>query len=96
MNDILKAISNPTRLQMLQWLKDPERHFGEQAEPFTTGVNASQFEQSSGLSQSTVSAHLSILHTAGLITTSRIGQWVYYKRDEDVISRFLDELRSTL
>ncbi|MCL6707051.1 metalloregulator ArsR/SmtB family transcription factor [Pseudomonas sp. R2.Fl] len=95
MNEILKAISSPVRLQMLQWLKDPERFFGEQAEPFTTGVNASQFERC-GLSQSTISAHLSILHNAGLVTTSRLGQWVYYRRDEEVIGRFLDELRSAL
>lgn len=95
MNEVLKAISNPVRLQMLQWLKDPERHFGEQAEPFTTGVNASQFERC-GLSQSTTSSHLAILHNAGLITASRIGQWVYYKRDEVAISRFLDKLRSAL
>ncbi|MBO3760971.1 helix-turn-helix transcriptional regulator [Ciceribacter sp. L1K23] len=95
MNDILKALASPVRMDMLKWLKEPEQYFGEQAQPFTTGVSASQFERC-GLSQSTVSAHLSVLQRAGLVTTSRHGQWVYYRRDENAIRRFLADLQSTL
>ena len=93
--DILKALAHPKRVEMLGWLKDPETHFSGQHLPLDMGVCASQFERC-GLSQSTVSAHLTSLQRAGLVTTQRVGQWVLYKRNEDVIDHFLDELKTTL
>ncbi|MFP5076703.1 ArsR/SmtB family transcription factor [Rhizobium sp. YIM 134829] len=94
-DDILKALAHPKRVEMLGWLKEPEAHFNGQHLPLDLGVCASQFERC-GLSQSTVSAHLASLQRAGLVTTQRVGQWVLYKRNETVIDRFLDELRTTL
>lgn len=52
---------------------------------------AGQFEQC-GLSQSTVSAHLSVLTKAGLISPHRVGQWTFYKRDEEAIASLLKSL----
>jgi len=80
---------------MLQWLKEPEQHFSDQAHPLDMGICARQFERC-GLSQSTVSAHLASLHKAGLITSKKIGQWIFYKRDEDAIANFLAQLTSRL
>jgi ArsR family transcriptional regulator len=59
------------------------------------GVCAGQFERC-GLSQSTVSAHLGTLQRAGLVTTKRVGQWVFYKRNEDLIAEFCDSLKQEL
>lgn len=95
LDEALKALSNPVRLSMLQWLKEPEKHFSDQAHPLEMGICASQFERC-GLSQSTVSAHLASLHKAGLITSKKIGQWIFYKRDEDAIARFLAQLTTRL
>ncbi|MBK5446798.1 helix-turn-helix transcriptional regulator [Peribacillus sp. TH24] len=50
------------------------------------GVCVSQFHQKLNITQSTVSQYLSILQKAGLIVSStRIGKWTYYKRDEENI-----------
>jgi ArsR family transcriptional regulator len=48
------------------------------------------------MSQSTVSAHLATLHKAGLVTSKRVGQWIFFKRDEAVIKEFLDQLHNGL
>lgn len=84
---ILKALAHPVRREILGWLKEPERHFSRQVHPLEMGVCAGQFERC-GLSQSTVSAHLATLASAGLVTTRKVGHWVFYKRDEDTISAF--------
>lgn len=84
---ILKALANPARREMLSWLKEPEAHFAGQQHPLSMGVCASQFERC-GLSQSTVSSHLSTLVAAGLLTQRKVGQWMFYARDEEAISAF--------
>lgn len=94
-DDILKVLAHPVRRQMLNWLKDPQAHFVEQELPFEYGVCASKFERC-GLSQSTVSTHLAALQRAGLVTTRRVGQWVFYKRNEDTIATFLTHLTTEL
>ena len=49
-----------------------------------------------GLSQSTVSAHLVTLQRAGLISSQKIGQWHFFKRNETTIQAFLEQLRQAL
>ena len=82
--EIFKALSNPTRLQILAWLKTPEDHFPDQVEPFTTGVCVGQIQKKTGMTQSTISENLSILQRAELLTSTRKGQWTYYKRNEAI------------
>lgn len=94
--EILKALAHPVRTSFLEWMREPERHFRDQAHPLTMGICASQFEKRCGLSQSTVSAHLAVLEKAGLLKIDRVGQWAFYKRDEETIDSFLNELRSSL
>ncbi|MBB6507067.1 ArsR family transcriptional regulator [Rhizobium soli] len=95
-NEILKALSHPTRIEFLEWMKQPEQHFSDQDHPLEMGICAKQFERRCGLSQSTVSAHLSTLEKAGLVKTSRVGQWAFYSRDEEKIADFVTNLRSAL
>jgi DNA-binding transcriptional ArsR family regulator len=94
-DDILKAISHPKRMEILNWLKNPEEHFASQEHPLEMGVCASQFERC-GLSQSTVSAHLATLSRANLVTTRKVGQWIFYKRNEETIAAFLKQLAQDL
>lgn len=82
---IFKALSNKSRLDILQWLKEPEKHFPLQEDGFVSGVCVGQIQKKAGLTQSTVSEYLSILQRAGLIESSRVGQWTYYKRNKQAI-----------
>jgi len=91
---ILKALASPVRRDMLGWLKDPEKHFTDEHHPLEMGICARQFERC-GLSQSTISSHLSALVASGLVTQRRVGQWAFYQRNEAVIAAFrasLDDL----
>ncbi|SKB78616.1 ArsR/SmtB family transcription factor [Dyadobacter psychrophilus] len=82
--EIFKALSNKARLEILNWLKEPETSFpGQQVFGFEHGVCVGQIQQKAGLTQSTVSEYLSILQRAGLVTSKRVGQWTYYKRNEE-------------
>lgn len=89
---IHKALANPTRRQILAWLKEPEVYFAAQQHPLSMGVCAGLIDQRAELSQSTVSAHLAILLKAGLITRHRVGQWIYFKRDEATIADFIAQM----
>lgn len=82
--EIFKALSNKTRLEILRWLKDPELNFPGQLEygGFESGVCVGQIQKKAGLTQSTVSEYLATLQRAGLVQSTRIGQWTYYKRNE--------------
>ncbi|WP_231458953.1 MULTISPECIES: helix-turn-helix transcriptional regulator [unclassified Pedobacter] len=82
--EIFKALSNKTRLQILNWLKEPAIHFNEQpnADFENIGVCVGQIQNKAGLSQSTISEYLSILQRADLVCATRIGQWTYYKRNQ--------------
>lgn len=82
--EIFKALSNKTRLQILNWLKDPERNFPDQEQyGFSNGVCVGHIQKKTGLTQSTVSEYLSLLQRAGLVKSTRIGQWTYYQRNEE-------------
>lgn len=82
--EVFKALSNKTRLQILNWLKDPELNFPDQKQHsgFENGVCVGQIQTKAGLTQSTVSEYLSVLQRAGLVKSTRIGQWTYYQRNE--------------
>jgi DNA-binding transcriptional ArsR family regulator len=95
-DDALKAIANPVRRRILTDLKQPEQNFPGQDHPYAWGVCAGKIETACGLSQSTVSAHLAVLHQSGLLTAKKSGQWVFYKRDEAAIARLLEFLQEAL
>jgi ArsR family transcriptional regulator len=86
--DIFKALSNKTRLEILEWLKEPEMYFpGQKESGYEHGVCVGQLQAKAGLTQSTISEYLSILQRAGFVQATRLGQWTYYKRDEAAFER---------
>jgi DNA-binding transcriptional ArsR family regulator len=93
---MLKAVSNPARREILTRMKQPAENFPGQEHPYEFGVCAGKINAGCGLSQSTISAHLAVLQQAGLITGKRVGQWVFYKRNEPAIAGFLEKLERTL
>ncbi|VVP56266.1 ArsR/SmtB family transcription factor [Pseudomonas fluorescens] len=96
--DVFKALSNPTRLQIVKGLKDPEKNFPPQDEGdvHAVGVCVSSIQEGIGLSQSTVSGYLATLQRVGLVEVRRIGQWTYYKRNEAAIKAFAEAVGKDL
>jgi DNA-binding transcriptional ArsR family regulator len=88
-DEVIKALAHPVRRDILHWLKDPQAYFADQDHSLEIGVCASKIDQRTGLSQSTVSAHLATLQRAGLISSKKVGQWNFFKRNEDVIQTFV-------
>ncbi|EHQ30270.1 ArsR/SmtB family transcription factor [Mucilaginibacter paludis] len=95
--EIFKALSNKTRLQILSWLKNPELNFPEQmASGFEHGVCVGRICDKSGLTQSTVSEYLTSLQRAGLVSSTRKGQWTYYKRNEEAFAALIKLIETEL
>ena len=96
-NEALKALANPMRLDILNWLKDPRKNFPEQeVDPETVGVCVSMIQERTGLSQSTTSLYLTSLQRAHLVTSQRIGPWTYYKRHDENIDAFFKVLQEKI
>lgn len=91
-DEILKALAHPQRRQILVWLKTPQAAFPTHQHSFDAGVCAGKIHEKSGLSASTMSAHLAVLQRAGLVNTQKIGQWIYYSRNEAVITAFMQQM----
>jgi len=85
--DIIKALANDRRLQILEWLKEPRRHFPPQVDGdlVADGVCALLIAEKLGITQATLSEHLRVLTQAGLLRHKRIKQWIFYRRDEERI-----------
>lgn len=97
--DVFKALANPVRLQVLQWLREPHLHFpAEQAiaDQHEVGVCVSHIQAKTGLAQSTVSAYMAALHRAGLVRATRVGKWTHYRRDEERITELIDLIGRSL
>ena len=95
--EIFKALSNKTRLQILAWLKNPEMNFPDQAvNGFNNGVCVGQIQNKAGLTQSTVSEYLATLQRAGLVKSTRVGQWTYYQRNEDAFAQLSQLIQSDI
>ena len=80
----LRALANERRLQILEWLKDPEEHFPPQVDGdlVKDGVCGLLLARKLKISQPTLSEHMRVLAQAGLVQGKRIKQWTFYKRDE--------------
>jgi ArsR family transcriptional regulator len=77
------ALSNAKRLQILEWLKDPSRHFGpEYPIDENEGVCGLYIAEKLGVSPATASVHLKILTQAGFLRPLRVGKFTYFKRVE--------------
>lgn len=82
--DLLRALANERRLQILSWLKDPVAHFPPQVDGdlVKDGVCAIFLAEKLGVSQPTLSEHMRVLVQAGVVKATRIKQWTFYRRDE--------------
>lgn len=79
---IFHALSDETRLSLLEQLKNGERCVCELTDVMKAG-------------QSRLSFHLKVLKEAGLLVDRREGRWIYYAINRDAIEE-LEELVETL
>ncbi len=81
MNEVFKALSDPTRRRILQLLGRGER---------TAGELSSHFD----MTKPSMSHHFTVLKDADLITSRREGQQIYYALNttvmQDVLARIWD------
>ena len=98
---IFKALGNETRLNILLWLKEPQKNFCPQIhlsvmDDFQEGVCVGAIRKLTGLSQSTVSGFLSILEEAELVESRNIGQYTYFRRNEKKILEIIEWMKIEL
>jgi DNA-binding transcriptional ArsR family regulator len=92
----LRALANERRLQILEWLREPRKHFREQVDGdlVEDGVCGLLIAEKLGVSQPTVSEHMRVLTAAKLVRAKRIKQWTMYRRNEaaiDAMKRAIEE-----
>jgi len=93
---VLRALANERRLQILEWLREPRKHFREQVDGdlVEDGVCGLLIAEKLGVSQPTVSEHMRVLTAAKLVRAKRIKQWTMYRRNEaaiDAVKRAIEE-----
>lgn len=76
MNSVFKALNDATRREILELLQKQDLSAGEIVEQFN-------------LSWPSVSHHLDILKQAGLVTSKKEGQFVYYSLNTTVVDEIL-------
>ena len=84
----LRALANERRLQILEWLREPRKHFRAQADGdlVEDGVCGLLIAEKLGVSAPTVSEHMRVLTAAKLVRAKRIKQWTMYRRNEAAIT----------
>lgn len=87
--NVFKALSNQTRLDILRWLKDPEKEITSvtcETVRFMMankgGICVQDLVIKADLAQSTVSNYLSMMERCNLLISERHGKWTYYRRNE--------------
>jgi DNA-binding transcriptional ArsR family regulator len=87
LENALRALSNDRRLLILDWLKNPRKHFPPQVDGdlVKDGVCGLLIARKLHVSQPTASEHMKILLQAGLVKGKRIKQWTFYQRNEKQI-----------
>jgi ArsR family transcriptional regulator len=94
---ICNALGNKTRYRLIKALK--RKTIGaccEKIEYYENGVSVGDVVKLTGLAQSTVSQHLAVLESTGLISKEKREQWSCYFLNTKVIEEFLKGLKHDL
>ena len=89
----IAALNNPVRRKILGWLKKRDNFppaLPEHAD--LDGVCVAYIQEKAGLSQSTISNYMGLLKDAGLVISERHGQFTFYRRNEEAISAFVNDM----
>jgi DNA-binding transcriptional ArsR family regulator len=96
--EMFAALASPRRLQILDWLKNPRANFPPQRDGdlVEDGVCVVFIADKLAVAQPTATTHLQALARAGLVTSKRVGQWTFYKRDEAAIEKLKERITREL
>jgi len=85
----LRALANPQRARIMDWLLDPTDHFPPQRDGdlVRDGVCVGAITDKTKLTQPTVTSHMKTLESAGLVTSQKIKNWVFYKADRTALDQ---------
>jgi ArsR family transcriptional regulator len=89
---MLRAIADPARRRILALLK----RSGCCSLGKRTGLCACDIEQQMELTQPTISHHMAVLRKAGLVKSSKIGLWQWYRREKNALRALTRALREGL
>lgn len=92
LDSFLHAIADPTRRRILRALTDK----GGCSIEKETGLCSSDIEHRMKLAQPTISHHMRILVSAGLVEARREGHWRWYRRNEKLIAEMMKRLKGQL
>lgn len=81
--EMCKVFSNPTRLEILNLLRDGK-------------MSVTELIEKTRLSQANVSQHLSIMNSKGIVASNRNGKNVYYALAHPRIIKAFDIIREVL
>jgi len=82
-NRAFRALADPTRRQILRLLRERRRTSGELADTFLS-------------SWPTISRHLAVLRSAGLVVRERKGQFIEYDVNTTVLQEVIEVLFDTI
>jgi len=81
--EMCKVFSNPTRLEILNLLRDKE-------------MSVTELIEKTKLSQANISQHLSIMKSKGTVISDRKGKNIYYKLTNSKIIKAFDIIKEVL
>ena len=81
----LKALANPTRMRILQLLKDPPPFTEPGAGSGQKGVTARALLKDLRCTPPSLTEQMHILEEVGLVELRKVGRWAVYTRDEERI-----------
>ena len=81
--EMCKVFSNPTRLEILNLLRDKK-------------MSVTELINKSKLSQANISQHLSIMKSRGIVFSKRDGKMIYYKLSNQKILKAFDIIKEVL
>ncbi len=82
----LKALANPTRLRVLELLKNPAEFDGPRGDDGRPiGVTAKDLLRNLRCTQPTLNEQMQVLIDTGLVEARYVGRFVVYTRDEERI-----------
>lgn len=81
MTEVFQALSDPTRLKILNMVATRSNNFF-----------VAEIAEKLGISSSAVSQHLKVLKNAGIVEPVRDGFHVYYKINDEIIESFRSDI----
>lgn len=89
--EILQTLGHKVRFKILKTLIDNKKH-----DPKSDGMCVCNLIELCGTANSTMTHHLDWLKSAGLLTSEKRGQWIYYDVNMKTVKAFKEFINKEL